>query len=58
MIGGDCVTTIDGFYLGTLLSVTFGFAWYGFFKNIIIKLQTKESSHWMVDIKRSITENI
>ncbi|XP_001944982.1 acetyl-coenzyme A transporter 1 [Acyrthosiphon pisum] len=57
-IGGDCVTTVDGFYLGTLLSVTFGFAWYGFFKNIIRKLQTKGSSHWMVNIKPPITENI
>lgn len=56
--GGDCITTVDGFYLGTLLSVTFGFAWYAYFKNIIRKLQTKGASHWMVNIKRPITESI
>lgn len=55
---GDCITTINGYYVGTILSVTFGFIWYGVFRNVLKKLELKNPSHWMVTVMQPVTENI
>lgn len=50
--------TVNGFYTGTLLSMFFGFVWYGIFKNTLQRLENKNISHWIVNMKRWSSGNI
>lgn len=50
--------TVNGFYTGTLLSMFFGFVWYGIFKNTLQRLENKNISHWIVNMKRWSSDNI
>lgn len=57
-IGGDCITMVNGYYVGTIISVMLGFIWYGVFRNVLQKLEMKSPSHWMVNVKGPNKDNI
>uniref|UniRef100_A0A2S2NMY7 Acetyl-coenzyme A transporter 1 n=1 Tax=Schizaphis graminum TaxID=13262 RepID=A0A2S2NMY7_SCHGA len=46
--GGNCLITVDGYYVEIIICVVIGFIWYGMFKNMFKNFQTKSSSYWMV----------
>jgi len=54
--GGSCVVSVDGYYITVVISLVIGFVWYGVFKNIIKNYQSLSASHWMINIKRPVTE--
>ncbi|XP_025194188.1 acetyl-coenzyme A transporter 1-like isoform X2 [Melanaphis sacchari] len=56
--GGDCIVTVNGYYIEMVLCTIFGILWYSIFKNILKNLQTKCPSKWLVNyVKQPITKN-
>ncbi|XP_026823340.1 acetyl-coenzyme A transporter 1-like [Rhopalosiphum maidis] len=56
--GGDCVVTVNGYYIEMVVCTILGILWYGIFKNILKNLQTKCPSKWLVNyVKQPITKN-
>lgn len=51
------MVVLDGYYVEFVLCLIIGFTWYGVFKNILKKLQTVNSSSWLVYFDRPNTEN-
>ncbi|XP_060866175.1 acetyl-coenzyme A transporter 1-like isoform X1 [Metopolophium dirhodum] len=57
--GGECVVTVNGYYIEMVLCTIFGILWYGIFKNILKNLQMKCPSQWLVNYaKQPITKNV
>lgn len=55
--GGGCITTVNGYYVETVLCVLIGIVWYIIFKYILKNIQVKSSSHWLVNMKKSVENN-
>lgn len=55
MKGGSCGMYVDGYYIVLAISTLFGFVWFGVFRRIIQKYQSLGLSHWVIDVKQSIT---
>ncbi|XP_022174759.1 acetyl-coenzyme A transporter 1-like [Myzus persicae] len=56
--GGDCLITVDGYYVEIIICVFIGFIWIGVFRNTFKNFQTKSSSYWMVYVNRQSEENV
>ncbi|CAH1724867.1 unnamed protein product [Aphis gossypii] len=55
--GGNCLVTIDGYYVEIIICVVIGFIWYWMFKNTLKSFQTKSSSYWMVYVDQKSEQN-
>uniref|UniRef100_A0A2S2P6J7 Acetyl-coenzyme A transporter 1 n=1 Tax=Schizaphis graminum TaxID=13262 RepID=A0A2S2P6J7_SCHGA len=55
---GNCIVTINGYYVEMIPCTIIGIAWYIYFKNILKNLQIRSPSHWLVNIKKPVTENV
>ncbi|XP_060835227.1 acetyl-coenzyme A transporter 1-like [Rhopalosiphum padi] len=53
--GGDCITTVNGYYVESVICTIIGITWYIIFKNKLKQLQSKSPSHWVV--KKNIQES-
>ncbi|CAI6365109.1 unnamed protein product [Macrosiphum euphorbiae] len=53
--GHNCVTILDGYYIEAAICMVIGFVWYAIFKSHYKILQSKNHSHWIVDVKRPIS---
>ncbi|MBN3302847.1 acetyl-coenzyme A transporter 1 [Amia ocellicauda] len=45
-LGGSCVTTLDGYYVESVICVVIGFGWWFWFGNKIKKIQDEKPSAW------------
>ncbi|XP_060865228.1 acetyl-coenzyme A transporter 1-like [Metopolophium dirhodum] len=55
---GNCLTTVDGYYVEIIICVVIGFIWYGLFRNMLKNFQTKSSSYWMVYVNQQSEEKV
>lgn len=53
--GHNCVTILDGYYIEAAICMVIGFIWYAIFKSHYKILESKNHSHWIVDLKRPIS---
>ncbi|VVC28206.1 Major facilitator superfamily domain,Acetyl-coenzyme A transporter 1 [Cinara cedri] len=54
--GGDCAIIVNGYYMETAVCTVIGTVWYTIFKNVLQTLQTKSSSHWIVNVEKPAKE--
>ncbi|KAE9538631.1 hypothetical protein AGLY_005730 [Aphis glycines] len=50
--GGDCNVIVSGYYVETAACTMIGIVWFCIFRMILKNIQTKDSSHWLVNIKK------
>ncbi|XP_025208442.1 acetyl-coenzyme A transporter 1-like isoform X1 [Melanaphis sacchari] len=50
--GGDCNVVVNGYYVETAVCTVIGIVWFFIFRIILKNIQTKDSSHWLVNIKK------
>ncbi|XP_060833849.1 acetyl-coenzyme A transporter 1-like isoform X2 [Rhopalosiphum padi] len=55
--GGDCITTVNGYYVESVICTIIGIVWYIIFKNKLEELQSKSPSHWVVKMNIQESEN-
>jgi len=51
-MGHNCATILDGYYIEAAICMVIGFVWYGICKSHYKILQSKDLSHWIVDLNR------
>lgn len=54
---GDCIITVNGYYIEMLICTIIGIIWYFSVRNTLKTFQTKNPSHWLVKVKRAVTGN-
>ncbi|XP_001950715.1 acetyl-coenzyme A transporter 1 [Acyrthosiphon pisum] len=55
---GECIITVNGYYIEMLLCTIIGIIWYIAVRNTLKIFQTKDPSHWLVKVKRTVTGNV
>ncbi|CAI6365998.1 unnamed protein product [Macrosiphum euphorbiae] len=55
---GNCIVTINGYYVEIIPCTIIGIAWYIYFRNILKNLQIRSPSHWLINVKKPVVENI
>ncbi|XP_022162906.1 acetyl-coenzyme A transporter 1-like [Myzus persicae] len=54
---GNCIVTVNGYYLEMLICTIIGIIWYFTVRKTLKSFQTKNLSHWLVKVKRTVTGN-
>ncbi|KAE9540687.1 hypothetical protein AGLY_003932 [Aphis glycines] len=54
---GICNIKVNGYYIEMFLCTIIGIIWYFAVRNTLKKFQTLDSSHWLVNMKRTATAN-
>uniref|UniRef100_A0A2S2QHE6 Acetyl-coenzyme A transporter 1 n=1 Tax=Sipha flava TaxID=143950 RepID=A0A2S2QHE6_9HEMI len=55
--GGDCNVLMNGYYIEVALCTIIGILWYNIFRGVLQNLQTKDYTHWLVNIKKPVKKN-
>ncbi|CAH1724646.1 unnamed protein product [Aphis gossypii] len=55
---GNCIVITNGYYVETIPCTIIGTAWYIYFRSILKNLQIRSPSHWLINVKKPVTENI
>ncbi|XP_026812243.1 acetyl-coenzyme A transporter 1-like [Rhopalosiphum maidis] len=53
----ECIVTVSGYYVEMLICTIIGIIWYFATKNTLKKFQTMDSSHWLVNLNKTVTAN-
>ncbi|KAL4142293.1 hypothetical protein QTP88_004779 [Uroleucon formosanum] len=56
--GGDCVLTVNGYYIEMLICTILGIIWYIAAKNKLKIFQSMNPSHWLVKVNRTVTGKV
>jgi PAT family acetyl-CoA transporter-like MFS transporter 1 len=48
---------MNGYYIEVALCTIIGILWYNIFRGVLQNLQTKDYTHWLVNIKKPVKKN-
>lgn len=49
---GHCEAVVDGYYVEVIICLVIGFVWFAVFKNHLKFFESKDRSHWLIDLNR------